>query len=49
MGECEFVGEEIFEGSMGRKCKIDKLICHHFNKPAIFEKCPVRSSSRLAQ
>ena len=41
-GSCEFVGESLFEGASGRKCRSDGLACFGFSDAVVYASCPTR-------
>jgi hypothetical protein len=41
-GSCEFVGESLFEGALGRKCRSDGLACFVFSNAVVYASCPTR-------
>jgi hypothetical protein len=42
MVECEFVGEAVFEGFSGKKCKLDQGYCCHFADGDLVKVCPTK-------
>ena len=41
-GSCEFVGEPLFEGASGRKCRSDGSACFGFSNADVYASCPTR-------
>ena len=41
-GSCEFVGECLFDGALGRKCRSDGLACFGFSDAFVYASCPTR-------
>ena len=48
-GSCEFVGELLFEGALGRKCMSDGLSCFVFSKDVVYASCPTRKTALKRQ
>jgi hypothetical protein len=44
-GSCEFVGESLFEGALGRKCGADGLECFSFSKVEVYASCLTRKEA----
>jgi hypothetical protein len=42
---CEFVGEHLFEGSVGRRCSSDGLACFGFTHANVYGSCPTRKEA----
>ena len=48
-GSCEFVGESLFDGALGRKCKSDGLECFGFSDAVVYASCPTRKEALKRQ
>jgi hypothetical protein len=48
-GSCEFVGERLYDGALGRKCKSDGLECFGFSDANIYASCPTRKAALKRQ
>ena len=44
-GSCEFVGELLFDGALGRKCGADGLECFNFSDAEVYASCPTRKEA----
>ena len=42
---CEFVGEPLFDGSLGRKCGADGLECFNFSDAEVYGSCLTRKEA----
>ena len=41
-GSCEIVGEPLFDGATGRRCRSDGLACFGFSDAVVYASCPNR-------
>ena len=48
-GSCEFVGELLFDGALGRKCRSDGLECFGFSDANAYASCPTRKEALKRQ
>ena len=48
-GSCEFVGECLFDGALGRKCRSDGLECFGFSDANAYASCPTRKEALKRQ
>ena len=48
-GSCEIVGEPLFDGASGRKCRSDGLECFGFSDANAYASCPTRKEALKRQ
>ena len=48
-GSCEFVGERLFDGALGRKCRSDGLECFGFSDANAYPSCPTKKEALKRQ
>ena len=48
-GSCEIVGERLYDGALGRKCKSDGLECFGFSDAVVYASCPTRKEALKRQ